>query len=91
MVRDNFLFTIKEHRGKNRGVVISTHHNLEKFDRTRSSQSIVTRIYASSTFKPEGEKEEKTLSVMVESPLIHQYPYVHEAEYENNNLHTEEE
>ena len=26
---------------------------------------------------------------MVESPLIHQYPYVHEAEY--HNLHTEEE
>ena len=91
LVRDNFLFTIKEHRGKNRGVVISTHHNLEKFERTRSSQSLVTRIYASSTYKPEGEKEEKTLTVMVESPLIHQYPYVYEADYENNTLHTEEE
>lgn len=90
LVRDNYLLTIKEHRGQNRGVVISTHHNLEKFERTHSSQSIITRIYASSTFKPEGEKEEKTISVVVESPLIHQYPYVYEVEYENNSLHTEE-
>ncbi|HEO7963190.1 TPA: carbamoylsarcosine amidase, partial [Streptococcus agalactiae] len=39
----------------------------------------------------EGSDEATVLSVVVESPLINQYPYIYEARYENNTLQTEEE
>ncbi|WP_305143904.1 phage tail spike protein, partial [Streptococcus agalactiae] len=39
----------------------------------------------------EGSDEDTVLSVVMESPLINQYPYVHEARYEHNTLQTEEE
>ena len=57
----------------------------------RSSSSIITRLHLKSTFKPEGAEEDTVLKVIVDSPLIGSYPYINEAEYENNDLTTEEE
>ena len=91
LVRDNFALTVKKSRGENRGVVITTHKNLKDYQRTRSSQNVVTRIHAKSTFKPEGAEKEKTIRVTVDSPLINSYPYINEKEYENNNAKTVEE
>ena len=91
LVRDNFAMTVKKSRGENRGVVITTHKNLKDYQRTRNSQNVVTRIYAKSTFKPEGVKTETTIRVTVDSPLINSYPYINEKEYENNNAKTVEE
>ena len=91
LVRNNFAMTIKKSRGENRGVVITTHKNLKDYQRTRNSQNVVTRIYAKSTFKPEGAKTETTIRVTVDSPLINSYPYINEKEYENNNAKTVEE
>lgn len=88
LVRDNFALSISQNRGQDRGVVITTHKNLKSFKRTKSSQSIVTRIHATSTFKPEQSDKDTTLHVTVDSPLIGSYPYIHEAEYENNKLTT---
>ena len=90
LVRDNFALTVKKNRGENRGVVITTHKNLKDYQRTRSSQNVVTRIHAKSTFKPEGAKKETTIRVTVDSPLINSYPYINEKEYENNNAKTVE-
>ena len=91
LVRDNFAMTVKKSRGENRGVVITTHKNLKDYQRTKSSQNVVTRIHAKSTFKPEGAEKEMTIRVTVDSPLINSYPYINEKEYENNNAKTVEE
>ena len=91
LVRDNFALTVKKSRGENRGVVITTHKNLKDYQRTRNSQNVVTRIYAKSTFKPEGAEKETTIRVTVDSPLINSYPYINEKEYENNNAKSVEE
>lgn len=91
LVRDNFALTIKQSRGADRGVVITTHKNLKSYKRTKNSQSVVTRIHAKSTFKPDGAEDEVTLRVTVDSPLINSYPYINEKEYENNNADTVED
>ncbi|MDS8176346.1 phage tail spike protein [Streptococcus pneumoniae] len=91
LVRDNFAMTVKKSRGENRGVVITTHKNLKDYQRTKSSQNVVTRIHARSTFKPEGAEKETTIRVTVDSPLINSYPYINEKEYENNNAKSVEE
>ncbi|HFI0439610.1 TPA: phage tail spike protein, partial [Streptococcus suis] len=91
LVRDNFSLTIKRSRGADRGVVITTHKNLKSYQRTKDSQGVVTRIYARSTFKEEGAEEETTITVTVDSPLIGNYPYINEKDYENNNAKTVDE
>ncbi|HEL1749287.1 phage tail spike protein [Streptococcus suis] len=91
LVRDNFALTIKRSRGADRGVVITTHKNLKSYQRTKNSQSVVTRIHAKSTFKAEGAEEETTINVTVDSPLIGNYPYINEKDYENNNAKTVDE
>lgn len=91
LVRDNFSLTVKKNRGENRGVVITTHKNLESYQRSKNSQNVITRIHARSTFKPEGSEHETTIKVTVDSPLINSYPYINEKEYENNNLKTVED
>ena len=90
LVRDNFSLTVKKNRGENRGVVITTHKNLKSYQRSKNSQNVITRIHAKSTFKPEGA-EEVTINVTVDSPLIDQYPYINEKDYENNNTKSIEE
>ena len=91
MVRDNFAISIKRNRGENRGVIISTHKNLKSYQRTKNSQNVVTRIHAKSTFKAEGAKEDTTIAITVDSPLIGAYPYINERSYTNNNIQTVEE
>ncbi|MGU8065552.1 phage tail spike protein [Streptococcus suis] len=91
LVRDNFALTIKRSRGADCGVVITTHKNLKSYQRTKNSQSVVTRIHAKSTFKAEGAEEETTITVTVDSPLIGNYPYINEKDYENNNAKTVDE
>lgn len=91
MIRDNFLIDIPKSRGIDRGVVITTHQNLKQYERNKSSSSIITRLHLKSTFKPEGAEKDTVLKVTVDSPLIGRYPYINEAEYENNDLTTEEE
>ena len=91
MIRDNFLIDIPKSRGPDRGVVITTHQNLKQYERNKSSSSIITRLHLKSTFKPEGAEKDTVLKVTVDSPLIGKYPYINEAEYENNDLTTEEE
>ncbi|MCK6365011.1 phage tail spike protein, partial [Streptococcus agalactiae] len=91
LVRDNFQLMVKKYRGIDKGVILTSHHNLKTFEDKGDSEKVITRIYATSTFQVEGSDEDTVLSVVVESPLINQYPYVHEARYENNTLQTEEE
>ena len=91
MVRDNFAISIKRNRGEDRGVIISTHKNLKSYQRTKNSQNVVTRIHAKSTFKAEGAKEDTTIAITVDSPLISAYPYINERSYTNNNIQTVEE
>lgn len=91
MVRDNFSISIKRNRGEDRGVIISTHKNLKSYQRTKNSQNVVTRIHAKSTFKAEGAKEDTTIAITVDSPLIGAYPYINERSYTNNNIQTVDE
>ena len=91
MVRDNFAISIKRKRGEDRGVIISTHKNLKSYQRTKNSQNVITRIHAKSTFKAEGAKEDTTIAITVDSPLIGAYPYINERSYSNNNIQTVEE
>ena len=91
MVRDNLAISIKRNRGEDRGVIISTHKNLKSYQRTKNSQNVVTRIHAKSTFKAEGAKEDTTIAITVDSPLIGAYPYINERSYTNNNIQTVEE
>ncbi|MDN2966411.1 hypothetical protein PCO09_00375 [Streptococcus suis] len=91
LVRDNLALTVKRSRGADRGVVITTHKNLKSYQRTKNSQSVVTRIHAKSTFKAEGAEEETIITVTVDSPLISNYPYINEKDYENNNAKTVDE
>ena len=91
MVRDNFAISIKRNRGEDRVVIISTHKNLKSYQRTKNSQNVVTRIHAKSTFKAEGAKEDTTIAITVDSPLIGAYPYINERSYTNNNIQTVDE
>jgi phage minor structural protein len=91
LVRNNFALSIKRSRGADRGVVITTHKNLKSYQRTKNSQSVVTRIHAKSTFKAEGAETDTILTVTVDSPLIGDYPYINEKEYENNDAKTIDE
>lgn len=91
MVRDNFAISIKRNRGEDRGVIISTHKNLKSYQRTKNSQNVVTRIHAKSTFKAEGAKEDTTIAITVDSPLIGAYPYINERSYTNNNIQNVDE
>ncbi|PZO95390.1 MAG: peptidase [Streptococcus pyogenes] len=93
MLRDNKQVSILKHRGKDRGTIISTHHNLSGYEREINCQGIFTRIHARSTYKESDEvdAEEKTISVTVDSPLIKNYPYINEIEYQNNNIKSDEE
>ncbi|WP_449460833.1 phage tail spike protein, partial [Streptococcus suis] len=91
LVRDNFALSIKRSRGADRGVVITTHKNLKSYQRTKNSQNVVTRIHARSTFRAEGAEEETDISITVDSPLIGNYPYINEKEYQNNDIHSVEE
>lgn len=91
LVRDNFAISIKRNRGEDRGVIISTHKNLKSYQRTKNSQNVVTRIHAKSTFKAEGAKEDTTIAITIDSPLIGAYPYINERSYTNNNIQTVDE
>ncbi|MGO0100257.1 phage tail spike protein [Streptococcus suis] len=91
LVRDNLALTIKDERGKDRGVVISTHYNLKKYQRAKESSQIITRIHATSSFKQEGQDRETELQVTVDSPLINSYPFINEVTYTNNNLRSRQE
>ncbi|WP_259467061.1 phage tail spike protein [Streptococcus iniae] len=91
LVRDNFSLIVKSSRGSNKGVVITTHHNLKSYKRSKTSTTVVTRIHATSTFKPAGSDKEVSLSVRVDSPLINQYAYINERELVNNDCRTVEE
>ncbi|HFI0406352.1 TPA: phage tail spike protein [Streptococcus suis] len=91
LVRDNFALSIKRSRGADRGVVITTHKNLKSYQRTKNSQNVVTRIHAKSTFKAENAETDTVLTVTVDSPLIGNYPYINEKEYENNDAKTSDE
>lgn len=91
LIRDNLALSIKAERGQDRGVVISTHYNLKKYERIKESSTIITRIHASSTFKNEGQEAETVLKVTVDSPLIGTYPFINEVAYTNNNLKTRQE
>ncbi|NQI35120.1 matrix-binding protein EbhB [Streptococcus suis] len=91
LVRDNLALSIKSERGQDRGVVISTHYNLKKYQRTKESSQIITRIHATSSFKQEGQDRETVLQVTVDSPLINSYPFINEVTYTNNHLRTRQE
>ncbi|MEG3334452.1 phage tail spike protein [Streptococcus suis] len=91
LVRDNLALTIKSERGQDRGVVISTHYNLKKYQRTKESSQIITRIHATSRYKQEGQDRETELQVTVDSPLINSYPFINEVTYTNNNLRSRQE
>lgn len=91
LVRDNLALTIESERGQDRGVVISTHYNLKKYQRTKESSQIITRIHATSRFKQEGQDRETELQVTVDSPLINSYPFINEVTYTNNNLRSRQE
>ena len=52
---------------------------------------MVTRIHARSTFRAEGAETDTVLTVTVDSPLIGNYPYINEKEYENNDAKTVDE
>uniref|UniRef100_UPI000C1A4E82 phage tail spike protein n=1 Tax=Streptococcus suis TaxID=1307 RepID=UPI000C1A4E82 len=91
LVRDNLALSIKSERGQDRGVVISTHYNLKKYQRTKESSQIITRIHATSSFKQEGQDRETVLQVTVDSPLINSYPFTNEVTYTNNNLRSRQE
>ncbi|HGA1134250.1 TPA: phage tail spike protein [Streptococcus suis] len=91
LVRDNLALTIKSDRGQDRGVVISTHYNLKKYQRTKESSQVITRIHATSSFKQEGQDRETVLQVTVDSPLINFYPFINEVTYTNNNLRSRQE
>lgn len=88
LIRDNYSIRIVQSRGRDNNVVITTHQNLKKYERTNDTASIITRIHVTSTFKNEGDKEDTVIHVTVDSPLINQYPYINEAEYNNNDLKT---
>lgn len=88
LIRDNYSIRIVQSRGRDNNVVITTHQNLKKYERTNDTASIITRIHVTSKFKNEGAKEDTVLHVTVDSPLINQYPYINEAEYNNNDLKT---
>ena len=91
LVRDNVALSIKSDRGQDRGVVISTHYNLKKYQRTKESSQIITRIHATSSFKQEGQDRETVLQVTVDSPLINSYPFINEVTYTNNSVRTRQE
>ncbi|NQM30856.1 matrix-binding protein EbhB [Streptococcus suis] len=91
LVRDNLALSIKSERGQDSGVVISTHYNLKKYQRTKESSQIITRIHATSSFKQEGQDRETVLQVTVDSPLINSYPFINEVTYTNNNLRSRQE
>lgn len=92
VIRDKFTVSIKQNRGINRGAVITTHQNLKQFERTKDVQSVITKIYAKSTFKPNTDNaQEVTISAVVDSPIANHYSYTNEVEYENNDLRTVEE
>ena len=91
LVRDNLALSIKSERGQDRGVVISTHYNLKKYQRTKESSQIITRIHATSSFKQEGQDRETVLQVTVDSPLINFYPFINEVTYTNNSVRTRQE
>ena len=74
LVRDNFRLMVKKHRGKDKDVILTSHHNLKAYEDKLYSDKVITRIYATSTFQAEGSDEDTVLSVIVESPLINQYP-----------------
>lgn len=88
LIRDNFTLSVSPNRGADRGVIITTHKSLKSYQRTKNSQEVVTRIYAKSSFREEGAEEDTVLRVVVDSPLIGDYPYIHEREYENNTAKT---
>ena len=88
LIRDNYSIRIVQSRGRDNNVVITTHQNLKKYERTNDTASIITRIHVTSTFKNEGAKEDTVIHATVDSPLINQYPYINEAEYTNNDLKT---
>ena len=88
LIRDNYSIRIVQSRGRDNNVVITTHQNLKKYERTNDTASIITRIHVTSTFKNEGAKEDTVIHATVDSPLINQYPYINEAEYNNNDLKT---
>lgn len=88
LIRDNYSIRIVRSRGRDNNVVITTHQNLKKYERTNDTASIITRIHVTSKFKNEGAKEDTVIHATVDSPLINQYPYINEAEYTNNDLKT---
>ncbi|MCR4256923.1 gp58-like family protein [Streptococcus uberis] len=77
IVRDNYNISIPKERGADRGVVISTHYNLEDYVRESDTTGVVTRITG---------VNDKGLSITVDSPIINALPYINEATFTNNNI-----
>ena len=72
-------------------MVITTHQNLKQYERNKSSSSIITRLHLKSTLQARGSRRRHSFESNCGQPLIGNYPYINEAEYENNDLTTEEE
>lgn len=77
IVRDNYNISIPKERGADRGAVISTHYNLEDYERESDTTGVVTRITG---------VNDKGLSITVDSPIINALPYINEATFTNNNI-----
>lgn len=80
--------------GKRTNALIYEKKNISDYEDAHSSKKLVTRIYATSTFRPEDAKEndeDVELSVTVDSPLINDYDQVYETHISNDNIRTEKE
>lgn len=77
IVRDNYSISIPKERGSDRGAVISTHYNLEDYERESDTTGVVTRITG---------VNDKGLSITVDSPIIDALPYINETTFTNNNI-----
>lgn len=88
LLRDNFYISMRQTIGEDRGVLLSDQTNMIDFEMEENSENVVTRIHLKSTFRKENAEEDTVLTLSLDSPLINQYPYINEREYQNNDIKT---
>lgn len=83
LVRDKYSIRLLEHGGIENESLFAYKKNMKSFQETKSTKELRTRIHFKKVIEAHEEgKKDQILTVTVDSPLLHKYKHIYEADME---------
>lgn len=83
LVRDKYSVRLLEHGGIENESLFAYKKNMKSFQESKSTKELRTRIHFKKVIEAHEEgKEDQTLTVTIDSPLINKYKHIYEADME---------